>query len=66
LNKLFFSTSDIDWSKTKAFSSGVTGAITINIKGRQSKGIVNQNNGDYDKVRNEIIKRSSIWTCNSY
>lgn len=54
LNKMFFSTKDINWKETVAFSSGVTGAITINVKGRQSQGIINKND-DYAEVRKKII-----------
>ena len=57
LNRFFFSTSDIEWSKTKAFASGVTGAITINVKGRQPMGIVNPS--EYENVREEIIDKLS-------
>lgn len=55
LNKFFFSTSDIDWKRTKAFASGVTGSITINLKGRQPQGCVGMGN-EYEKIRDEIIK----------
>jgi len=56
LNKFFFSTSDIDWPKTKAFASGVTGAITINLKGRQPQGRVRLGK-EYEKLREEIIDK---------
>lgn len=55
LSKFFFSTSDIDWSNTYAFASGVTGAITINLEGRQPQGIVKSE--DYENVRNKIMDR---------
>jgi len=54
LNKLFFSSSDIDWSKTVAFASGVTGAITINLKGRQPQGIVKKE--EYEEIREQLIE----------
>lgn len=41
----------IDWSKTKAFSSGYNG-IFINLKGRERDGIVTMS--DYDNLVNEI------------
>jgi len=55
LNKFFFSSSDIDWSKTMAFASGVTGSITINLKGRQPRGIVNKE--EYEDIRSQLIQR---------
>jgi len=58
LNRFFFSTSDIEWSKTKAFASGVTGAITLNVKGRQPMGIVNPGT-EYENIREEIINKLS-------
>jgi|Deesub1362A_J573_1020465.scaffolds.fasta_scaffold00240_41 predicted AlkP superfamily phosphohydrolase/phosphomutase len=56
LNKFFFSTSDIDWSKTKAFASGVTGGITINMEGRQPKGIVKPGK-EYEDLREELADK---------
>jgi len=56
INKIFFSSQDIDWNKTKAFASGVTGAITLNIKNRQPRGCLDFKN-DYKKLRNEIIEK---------
>ena len=56
LNRLFFSTSDIDWSNTLAFSTGVVGAITINLKGRQSQGVV-RTGDEYEKIRNQLIDK---------
>lgn len=56
LNKIFFSTSDIDWSKTKVFASGVTGALTINVKGRQPQGIVKFGE-EYEDLRYELINK---------
>ncbi len=49
--------SDIDWSKTYAFSRGKEGDIFINLKGRDPNGIVDQ--AEYDNVREEIIKKFS-------
>ena len=56
LNGLFFSTSDIDWPRTKAFASGVTGAICINLKDRQPQGTISQGT-EYESLRDEIIDR---------
>jgi len=58
LNRLFFSTSDIDWEKTKAFACGVTGAIRINVEGREPCGNV-QWGSEYEKVRDELIDKLS-------
>lgn len=47
---------NIDWSKTKAFSSpNPQQGIYINLKGREPNGIVDEN--DYEAVRAEIIER---------
>lgn len=51
-------TSHIDWSRTKAFSSGVHGSIVINLKGRQPKGTV-QPGKDYEELRTQIIAKLS-------
>lgn len=41
LGKIFLSLNDVDWSKTKAYSrGGVTGAIRLNIQGREKHGCV--------------------------
>ena len=55
-NRFFFSSRDIDWKKTKAFASGVTGGIRLNVKGREKHGIVNPGN-EYDDLREGIIKK---------
>ncbi len=52
--------SDIDWSKTYAFSRGKEGDIFINLRGRDPNGIVEQE--QYDSVREEIIKKFSALT----
>lgn len=49
--------SDINWNKTFAFSRGKEGDIFINLKGRDPNGIVEQ--GQYDKMRNDIIEKLS-------
>ena len=51
----FLTGSDIDWSKTYAFSRGKEGDIYINLKGRDPKGIVEQNH--YESVRDRIIEK---------
>lgn len=53
LNSLFLSVKDIDWNRTKAFSVGTGGHIYINLKGRESKGIVETK--DYEGVVHQIM-----------
>ncbi len=50
----FFSNSDIDWSKTKAYSIGVLSPIYINLKGREPEGIIEQGK-EYDSVIEDLI-----------
>jgi predicted AlkP superfamily phosphohydrolase/phosphomutase len=47
----------LDWSRTKAYLAhvGIYGFLYINLKGREPEGTVAAE--DYDKVRNELIKR---------
>ena len=51
--EVMMSFSKIDWSRTRAYTDGKRPEIWINLKGRQSQGIVEP--ADYDKVREEII-----------
>jgi predicted AlkP superfamily phosphohydrolase/phosphomutase len=46
-------TSDIDWSRTRAFSGGNFGNIYVNLRGREPQGIV-QPGGEYNKLLSEI------------
>ncbi|HKZ57629.1 MAG TPA: alkaline phosphatase family protein [Thermodesulfovibrionales bacterium] len=48
--------SRIDWSSTKAYSTGYFGDIRINLKGREPQGIVNPGS-EYEDLRQEIITR---------
>lgn len=50
--------SDIEWSRTKAYSEEFRGHIWINLKGRDPQGIVEPGT-EYEKVRDEIISRLS-------
>jgi len=54
LRRLFFSFSDIDWPKSKAYaiSGGVYGGVFVNLKGREPAGSVSRE--DYEKVREEL------------
>jgi len=53
----FLANSDIDWSKTYAFSRGKEGDIFINLKGRDPYGIVERD--QYEKVRDDVIEKLS-------
>jgi len=44
----------IDWSRTKAYGLGGNGSIFINLKGRESEGIVDTK--DYERVRGMITE----------
>ncbi|MFX0206751.1 MAG: alkaline phosphatase family protein [Candidatus Hodarchaeota archaeon] len=51
----FLSFTDVDWSRTKAYSIGYFGQVHINLKGREPHGIVEPGK-EYEEVRNQIIK----------
>lgn len=46
----FLSLNDIDWKKTKAYSTGYMGKIFINLKGREPNGIVEPNSREYKEL----------------
>lgn len=46
--------SDIDWSRTKAFSEEIRGHIWINLKGRETQGIV-EPGAEYESIRDQIL-----------
>ena len=48
---------DVDWSRTKAFGLGL-GGLYINLKGRESKGIVEPGEA-YDGLKKELIDKLS-------
>ncbi len=48
---------DFDYNKTKVFSSFVFGIVTVNLKGREPGGIVDEE--DYDEIR-EMVKRELL------
>lgn len=54
--RLFFSSRDIDWTKTTAYALGSQGGIRINLKGRESEGIVTPG-AEYKKVRDDLINK---------
>lgn len=45
----------VDWSKTKCWSSGYTGKLYLNMKGREPQGIVEAK--DYDKLLDELAAK---------
>ncbi|MFN8222144.1 MAG: alkaline phosphatase family protein [Gaiellales bacterium] len=45
--------SAIDWARTKAFSYGTFGNIVVNVRGRETSGIV-EPGAEYEQVRDEI------------
>lgn len=51
---------DVDWSKTKAWATGYTGQIYLNLKGRELKGVVDP--GDYDKLLDELAAKMKEMT----
>jgi len=46
---------DIDWPQTKAWATGFTGQVYLNVKGREAQGIVDPR--DYDKLLDELSER---------
>ncbi len=54
---------DVDWPKTRAYSVGF-GAIYLNIKGREGKGIVDPK--DAKKLKMEIAARLKEWRDEKY
>lgn len=44
----------LDWSRTLAYSAGTSGAISVNLKGREMNGIVDP--ADHDLVRREVAE----------
>jgi predicted AlkP superfamily phosphohydrolase/phosphomutase len=55
LSRFFLSFSDVDWSRTVAFSKGNYGQIYINLKNREPHGIVPPE--EYEATREMIIAR---------
>lgn len=51
----------LDWSKTIAYTDGKRPEIWINLKGRQSQGIVNPE--DYDDICRQVIERLTTGQC---
>ncbi|MGB8644905.1 MAG: alkaline phosphatase family protein [Anaerolineae bacterium] len=55
LKRFFLSFSDVDWSRTRAYSIGYIGEVHVNLKGREPQGIV-EPGAEYEQVRDEIIR----------
>ncbi len=51
----FLSFRNVDWSRTRAFSSGNYGQIFVNLRGREPYGSVPPQ--EFDQVRDEIVER---------
>jgi predicted AlkP superfamily phosphohydrolase/phosphomutase len=54
LKRFFLSFSDVDWSRTTAYSIGYIGEVHINLKGREPQGIVEPGE-EYERVRDDLI-----------
>lgn len=54
-NRLFLSTADIDWPRTKAYCLSEFGMLRINLQGREPLGAVPPQ--DYEAVRDEIVAK---------
>jgi len=54
LKTLFLSFSEVDWSRTVAYSLGNVGQIYLNVRGREPQGIVEPGE-EYEALRNEIM-----------
>jgi len=55
-NAMMLSLGDVDWSRTVAFSKGNYGQIFINLRGRDTNGIV-EPGAEYDSVMRRIIEK---------
>jgi predicted AlkP superfamily phosphohydrolase/phosphomutase len=54
LKRFFLSFSDVDWSRTRAYSIGYIGEVHINLRGREPQGIVEPGE-DYERTRDAVI-----------
>jgi predicted AlkP superfamily phosphohydrolase/phosphomutase len=55
LKRFFLSFSDVDWSRTRAYSIGYIGEVHVNLKGREPQGLV-EPGAEYEQLRDEIIR----------
>ena len=60
LDRFFLSLSNVDWSRTRAYSRGNYGQVFINLKGREPQGSVEPGR-EYEEVR-QSIKRDLLAT----
>jgi predicted AlkP superfamily phosphohydrolase/phosphomutase len=49
--------SAIDWAQTRAFAYGTFGNVVVNVRGRESEGLV-EPGAEYDRVREEIAAKA--------
>jgi predicted AlkP superfamily phosphohydrolase/phosphomutase len=56
INMLMLSLEDVDWSRTVAFSKGNYGQIYINLKGRESQGVIEPGT-EYDQTVSRVIEK---------
>ncbi|MBA2274782.1 MAG: alkaline phosphatase family protein [Actinobacteria bacterium] len=61
--QVMMSFAKLDWAKTQAYTDGQRPEIWVNLKGRQSQGIVAPE--DYERVRQEMIDRLSSAVCST-
>jgi predicted AlkP superfamily phosphohydrolase/phosphomutase len=55
LDRFFLSLSNVDWSRTRAYSRGNYGQVFVNLKGREPQGSVEPGR-EYEEVRQSIKK----------
>jgi predicted AlkP superfamily phosphohydrolase/phosphomutase len=55
LKRFFLSLSDVDWTRTRAYSIGYIGEVHINLHGREPQGIVTTE--EYEHVREDVISK---------
>jgi predicted AlkP superfamily phosphohydrolase/phosphomutase len=55
-NAMMLSLEDVDWTRTVAYSKGNYGQIYVNLKGRESNGIV-EPGAEYERVMRELIEK---------
>ncbi|MFW6007379.1 MAG: alkaline phosphatase family protein [Halanaerobiales bacterium] len=55
LEKLFLSSQNVNWSRTKAYSHSEIGHIYLNVKGREPRGAIEPE--DVPEVREELIEK---------
>jgi predicted AlkP superfamily phosphohydrolase/phosphomutase len=61
LNRFFLSLSNVDWSRSRAYSRGNYGQIYVNLKGREPQGSISPG-AEYDELR-EAIRQDLLATA---